>query len=47
MRLTFSCVARGVGYDPTLPGPKPGVLPAKLTPIMVAGAGIEPAISCL
>ena len=40
-------MARSVGYDPTLPGPKPGVLPTKLTPIMVAETGFEPVISCL
>lgn len=35
-------MARSVGYDPTLPGPKPDVLPAKLTPIIVAPGGPEP-----
>lgn len=43
----FQFMTRSVGYDPTLPGPKPGVIPAKLTPIMVAGVGIEPTFSCL
>lgn len=38
-------MARSIGYDPTLPGPKPGVLPAKLTPIIVAPGGIEPPTS--
>lgn len=47
MRLLFHFMARSAGYDPTLPGSKPGVLPAKLTPIMVAGVGIEPTFSCL